>query len=207
MQAFLDGNPLNLVATSFGEAVEEANKIADGMHQIIYEALVDGTSVSDEHLEDPALANLKPLRIEFKSVSRRQLVAATFKSAAEVLAETRATQLAAAEQLQLGEQEKAFVVLGPVLETWGSVQKAVQSSADILELDVESLGRDAAVELKPLIASLSVDLGELKHAIETKDWSSAADSLAYDLDTQCEHWVIALRKLAISLVEVTQAKG
>lgn len=206
MQAFLDGKPLNLIATSFGDAVNEANAIADEMHQIIYEARADGTVVSDEHLEDSSLAGLQPQRVEFVSVSRRQLVATTFKSAADVLADARATQLAAAEQLQLGEQEKAFEVLGPVLETWGSIQRAVQSSADILELDVESLGREAAVELKPLIAALTIDLGELKHAIESKDWSSAADSLAYDLDVQCEHWVIALRKLAIALIQKTDTQ-
>ncbi len=207
MQVFLDGKPLALTVTNFGEAVNEANIIADELHQVIVEARADGTVVSDEFLEDPAYAHLKPQRLEFLSISRRQLVATTFASAAEVLAQTRATQLAAAEQLQLGEQEKAFEVLGPVLATWGSIQRAVQGSVDILNVSIESLGREAEVELKPLISALSIDLGELKHAIEAKDWSSAADTLAYDLDVQCEHWVVALRKLAACLVKPTHTKG
>ena len=207
MQAFLDGEPLDAKDASFAAAVSAAAASSEKQHRIIVQVMADGHAVSDECLQDPLRSTVSAQRLEFVSVAPEQLVATTLENAADVLGETRATQLAAAEQLQLGEQEQAFVQLGPVLETWSAVQAAVQNSAAVLKIDVTVLGTRAGVELKPLIAGLSSHLGQLKNAIEAKDWSSAADTLAYDLDSQCEQWTIALKKLSESLGKAAGTRG
>ena len=207
MQAFLDGKPVSAVNSTFAAAVAAVLLVANEQKRLIIEVLADGAPVSDACLNDPNNAKVLAARLEFKSEPQALLVATTLENAADVLSETRAQQLSAAEQLQLGEHKTAFEQLGPVLETWAAVQSAVSDSAAVLHVDVDAMGHSAGIELKPLIMDLSSHLGGLKVAINARDWSSAADTLAYDLDTQCERWGIALRKLSASLTKAGAGGG
>ena len=199
MEVYLDGKQIRADVDAFANGLNVAVQAAEASGRLVVGVIADGNAVAHAWLDAPDDVVAAVTKLECESVAARELVASAFTDAAKVLGETRASQLAAAEHLQLGEPEQAFVQLRPVLEGWGAVQQTVQSAAQLLRVDVESMGAEGGVALGALISDLGAKISGLQTAISAQDWSSAADTLAYDLDGACERWGDALTRLSGSM--------
>ena len=202
MQTFLDNKPLNPDRATFAAALRAGADEAARAGRVIVEAMLDGEAVADDVLERPPEEPLgRELRLT--SVEPRALVRVTLMDAADALDSARQDQQRSAELIQSGKVEDALPQLGAAIQTWQAVRDAVEKSAALLRIPLDSIalpggasGTDTLIEL---IGSLAGRLEEVKRSLAAEDWSALADVLAYDLGDQAERWKRVLVSLSDSL--------
>ncbi len=202
MQTFLDNKQLGVDHGTFAAALRAAADEAARSGRVIVEATLDGSAVADDILERPPEEPLgKELRLI--SVEPRALVRVTLMDAADALDAARQEQQRSADLIQSGKVEEALAPLSAAVQTWQAVRDAVEKSAALLRIPLDSIslpggasGTDTLIEL---IGALAGRLEELKRSLAAEDWSALGDVLAYDLGEQAERWKLVLVSLSKSL--------
>ena len=201
VKLFLDGQSIASDATTLRAALTDGAAGAKALGRIIVEVHADGALVPDEHLADPPTDSPYAGEINLVTAEPKPLVRYTLNDAAEALSIARERQAHAAAMLRTGEMQQAMDALAETLAVWEMVRRAVHDGCSLLGMPIESaLARGAAEGSPPLAEALSGRLAEVKRAIGAEDWSSLADTLAYDLDEEAERWTAALTGLAASIV-------
>lgn len=204
MQTFLDNKPLSQEHPTFAAALQAAADEAARAGRVIVEALLDGSAVADDILERPPH---EPLGTELRliSVEPRSLVRVTLMDAADALESAKQDQQRSAELIQSGKVEESLAPLSAAIQTWQAVRDAVEKSAALLRIPLDSIalpggasGTDTLIEL---IGALSGRLEEVKRSLAAEDWSALADVLAYDLAEQADRWRLVLVSVSDSLKE------
>jgi hypothetical protein len=200
MHVFLDNRPLHpqpTIAAALRSGVEEAGRTG----RVVVEALLDGAAVAEDILENPPNEAIGE-ELRLTSVDPSSLVRVTLLDAADALESAREEQRRSAELIQSGKVEEAMDPLSSALQTWQAVREAVEKSAALVRIPLDSVEFEGAAgsdRLLDLLAGLTSRLEEVKRSLSTQDWSALADVLAYDLTEQSDRWRTMLRSLAESL--------
>ena len=202
MQTYLDNKQIGPDHSTFAAGLQAAADEAAKSGRVIVEALLDGAAVADDILERPPHESLGT-ELRLTSVEPRTLVRVTLMDAADALDSARHEQQRSAELIQSGKIEDALPALSAAIQTWQAVRDAVEKSAALLQMPLDSIsmpggasGTDTLIEL---IGALAGRLEEVKRSLAAEDWSALADVLAYDLGEQSQRWKIVLTSLSESL--------
>jgi hypothetical protein len=205
MQVYLDDKPLNGCDT-FAQALRTASDRAQQAGRVIVEAYLDGAAVSEAVLERPPDEALGG-ELRLTSVEPRALVRVTLMDAADALDTARQDQMRCADLIQTGKVEESLAPLSSAIQTWQAVRDAVEKSAALLRMPLDSVSLPGSVSgtdtLIGLIAALSGRLEEVKRSLAMEDWSALADVLAYDMAEQAARW----RQVLVALAESLKTEG
>lgn len=209
MQAFLDDAPLNTDRPTLAAALEAAAIEAQRHGRIVVEVLVDGRPAGDDLIDERGSASDSPMTGEVRLVSARPraLVRETLLNCVQALEGVGHDQMQSAELIQSGRTEDALQPLGRAIATWQAIRDALERSTALLTgtegaaSDGGSVTASQGNDLDPaplgeLLEGLAVRLEEMRSALAREDWSALADSLAYEMPEQVEHWKSTLDTLA-----------
>jgi hypothetical protein len=201
MRVFLDGQPLQLERATMASALHAASDAAQARGRVVVEVKVDGAIVSDTILSDPPDEALGS-EMKIISVEPRLLVRETLLDAVEALDRAGQEQTDAAGEIQSGRVENAMPLLQSAILKWQAVRDAVEKSASLLDIPLESrIAGPGGGErnLGQVVEGLAASLTQVRRALESEDWSGLADLLAYDMCEQIQSWQEMLRSLADGL--------
>lgn len=199
VNVYLDGQPLSGCGLTLGAALAVGAASARAGGRIVVEVHADGALVPDEHLADPPPDAPYAGELDFVTAEPRALVSYTLNDAAEALGVARERQSHAAAMLRTGQMQHAMEALTESLSVWEMVRRAVHDGCSLIGMPIEQALASGAGEGAPLADGLSANLSEVKRAIASEDWSSLADTLAYELDDEARRWTTALTELAASM--------
>lgn len=202
MQVYLDDKVLTRDWPTFASGLQAGADEAARSGRVIVEAQLDGAAVAEDILERPPEESLGT-ELRLVSVEPRSLVRVTLVDAAEALDAARGEQDRCAELIQTGKVEESLAPLSAAIQTWQAVRDAVEKSAALLRMPLDSItlpggasGTDSLVEL---IGALAGTLESVKRSLAAQDWSGLADLMAYDLGEQAKRWRLVLLSLSESL--------
>ncbi len=159
--------------------------------RLIVEARADGFEVPATDIDDPPERAPYASRLDFTSADGGELVRVLLTDAAGALDAVGPRHLRAAEQIRGGNIDEALLTLGEVLRMWAEVRSAMElaSRADVSSSGAAAENRD---QLAPVLTGLAERLTEIKRTLVASDWSSLADVLAYDMESEvvrCRGWL------------------
>lgn len=204
-KVFLDDAPLDVAAPGLQPALEAASVAAATQGRIVVEATADGSPLPNDLLAEPTTDPLAAAELRFTSAEPKAMVRTVVLDVAEAIPHLRASQAAAAEQVQAGRMDHARTHLGEAMEIWSAAQRAVADGSALLELDLNTVvidagpdqtGPDQSITAESAIDALRTDLAELQRALSADDPSALGDVLAYDLDQRAEQWQSLMHKMA-----------
>ncbi len=133
-------------------------------------------------------------QLELQTVPICEQVMATLAQAIAVLRQAHELRIEAADRLNEGRQEAAMAAIQKVLEVFKQVQQTTIFSAQLLEIDLESLSAEGRTFIETL--SLVKDqLNQLKAGMENQDFVLVSDALRYDLGDVVDAWLAILECL------------
>ncbi len=169
---------------------------AERQGRIVIEALADGSPMGDEMLTSPPRSDAGIREIRLLSARPHELVRVTLLDAADAVEKVGAVQTAAARMIREGEASASLGPLGEALGVWQQVRDAVERSAAILGVDLNSVTLGDSTPVARHADELAASLIELKAGLESEDWAALSDTLAHDLNARAVGWRGMLRELA-----------
>lgn len=195
MRIMLDDTDCSLSAGSVGEAIMAGAEIAESRGRLVVEIYVDGEKLTDESLgEEQRLASGAD-EVRLVSVEPHEMVRQTLLDSVELLEQLDQTQRNAAERLQTSDEAGGFEMLGDAVEMWSIVQRATLQSAQLLEMDLQSIST-SDTSMTEGIHLLNRHLGALRDALQQRDPVGVSDALLYEMPPVIETWKGLLRTMA-----------
>jgi len=192
MQVFIDDTRLD-DAPDAPAAIELARDHVQGTDRLIIEVAADGKPAPDT-LFDGSDDGAGLAELRFTTAATGAFLAESVHAAKDSLHALRERQKTAAEQIRAGEMTEALGTLGEVLEGWGALRDVVDQVAQLAGIDLASLATPSGTGADH-IGDLSKALIEVRDTVESKDWASLGDTLAYDLDELIDRWSALLDAL------------
>jgi len=180
MKVYVDGVQLAEPGETLGAALESAR--AQAGDRLIVEVTADGRPVPADHLDAPPGDAPYASEVHLTTADGAAMARYTMDEMATTLRASGPRHAEAAERLQQGDTVAAMELMGGLLDTWRQVAQTVGL---VRQLDAEtgaSIASDEAIE------RLNGQLGALRQALMSEDWSGLADVLAYDMPGLVEEW-------------------
>jgi hypothetical protein len=202
VNVFLDGHPLRTPRPTLAGAFEAAVDATRPLGRVIIEVKADGLPLADDLVAAPPESAVGHSELRFTSADPRQLVRVTLMDAADALSTAQADQLAAADLINSGQTGPALEHLRSALATWQAVQDVLDRSAQLLGLNLSTLGGTSIQGLDPdegfapALEALTGHLSCVRTGLSDQDWSALSDTIGYDLDAQANLWKRLLKGLA-----------
>jgi hypothetical protein len=163
-------------------------------NRLVVNLLIDGC--------EPDLSSISTVKAS--PVSGRNLFIETAEPRAmamEVLAEVD-TQLAEADRLrreavdllQRNHPAPAMERLSGCFTTWNNAQETVTKTAQLLRIDLDLVMIEMR-SLSELLSDFTGQLREIRGALESRDFVTLSDILAYEATQTCSHWRQALEAI------------
>jgi hypothetical protein len=112
----------------------------------------------------------------------------------EQLRETDRLRSEAVDALQRGQASRAMERLSGCFSTWQNAQESVLKVAQLLRIDLEPL-HVSGRPLLDLLGQFTLQLRQIKTALEHRDFVTLCDILAYEANQTSEQWMEALSSL------------
>lgn len=165
--------------------------------RIVVALRFDGQAVEGLAVDQLRAASLaEPGRLELQTDSARRLAARALGEVAEMLGQTHEHHVAIAELLAAGKQAKAMELLTACFTVWNSAEQSLTQASRLVGLRLDGADTSAG----EMIDRLRSGLGEIKHALEIRDFVAVADLVEYEMPPVTAGWQKMLAALQQSLL-------
>jgi len=196
MKITIDDRELEVTAETLGEALVAVLEASDG--RMVIRAEADGNPVPMEDLVEPPETSPYASAIVFHTVDPTHLIHETLFSAVDIIREIKPKQKDVADLLLAGDIEAAKEQLMAILAGWLDVNKTVQVCTSSGHINKEAVaGLDPSLD--EMVVKLASDLGELRGALTSSDFTAVSDLLGYEMMDQADAWTGLLTSLADSV--------
>ena len=208
MAVLIDDQRVQIKGSDLASVLSAAREHAAKDGRVVVEVHYDGEPLAANDLTEKRDAPVEGSEVRLYTTELHPLVVSTLKQARELLADSRAVHVEAAELLQQDHQVDAMNKVSTVLSSWHQGLQAIQQSAELAAIDLNRKtfeGRPIA----GLIGDLARQLGELRDLVNDKDSVGLADVLAYEWPQTCDHWAQLIDELIgwIESAEGGEAEG
>ena len=195
MSVTVDDEPL--AAETLGLAtVGEVLAHLQSRNRLVVHVLIDG--------HEPDLGRLDSLRgqllggraVFIETVEPHRIAGEVFDQVESLLVDAEALRLQAVDHLQAGEHADALKKLGTCFTTWNHTQESIEKVARLLRINLDRITLDAGT-LQAWLNTFAGQLGEIRNALESRDYSHLGDILAYEANDAGDRWrqaIGAMRK-------------
>lgn len=189
MRVLLDGRPIRVEGSSLGTALEAIARASTG--RLVVDLRADGEPVPSVHLSNPPATDPYAQELHATTTDVQSAMTDALLAAAEALERADSLHGSAAVLLQQGRVPDALRDLSQALNTWEEVRRTIELTSDPRDAG----GSAFAVGPEPVadvLASLSIRLSEIRSSMRSRDWSTLADVLAYDMppeSARCGRWL------------------
>lgn len=186
----IDDQPTTIKPASMRELLAAARDQLATDGRVVVEVIVNGEAITGPALEDDRPTDADH-DIRVYSARPGELVVGVLEGVREELAKSLEMQKQAAELLQQDDPAPAMGLIRQSIDGWLQAQRAVGQSAQLLQLDLESIkieGQSVLARMTELITSLT----EVKDAVVANDFVALADAMQYEWPGITERWDAAL---------------
>ena len=156
-------------------------------NRLVVHLLIDGM--------EPDLGRLESLRAEalgghavfIETIEPQRIATEVFDQVQSLLADADTLRSEAVDHLQAGEHADALKKLGTCFTTWNHTQESIEKIARLLNIDLDRITLDDRT-LQSWLADFAAQLGDIRGALEARDYSHLGDILAYEAHNAGDKW-------------------
>jgi hypothetical protein len=187
MDVFLDNNELATPEQTLGAILSAARKLIAPAGRFVVEVRVDGRTLEDSEIEFLGPQKINAEEIQLITADPLELADQALADIGDSLRRARGAQQEAAQLLRTDRPADALRFVQDALGVWSQAQQAVQSSARLLEINLDQL-RVGDESVPRAIQGLLDRLAAVRTQLTASDWLGLADTLAYELDASALTW-------------------
>lgn len=202
MDIFLDDRRIEADTSgrSLGDVLKQMQADLAPSDRIVVGVYCDGIDVAVEEFEAQLDQPIRIFdRVEFKSADPRLLVSEALESAAQLLTDSEQGAEEVVNLLGAGQTEAALNRLGNCCQSWIQIHQGICQSIAMLKLDAASFEANGK-SLEVLLGGPIEHLGQIKKAVEARDFVTLADMLSYEFPDSIQDW----RSIVTELQSVVQ---
>ena len=195
MSVTVDDEPLS--AESLGLAtVGQVLAHLQSRNRLVVHVLIDGHEPDLERMDALRGQPVSDRTVFIETVEPQRIAGEVFDQVESLLVDAEGLRLQAVDHLQAGQHADALKKLGTCFTTWNHAQESVEKVARLLRIDLDRVSLDEGT-LQTWLATFAGQLGEIRNALESRDYSHLGDILAYEANDAGDRWrqaIEAMRK-------------
>lgn len=157
---------------------------------------VNGRELTADEIEPMLAAPAADFaRIDFVTTEPHDMVLEILRQARGALAESDDVRRRVADQIAAGRVAEAMRELGDCLAVWGTTHEAVTKSAELLQIELNSMQVDGRSAMERM-GRVADQLRGLRDALSAGDLVLTTDILRYDMAETLAEWERVLAGLA-----------
>lgn len=168
-------------------------------NRLVVHVLIDGREPNLERIDALRNQPLSDRVVYIETVEPHRIAAEVFDSVQILLIEADQLRAQAVEHLQAGEHADALKKLANCFTTWTHTQASVEKVARLLRVDLERVQLSNGRSLRAWLNTFTGQLGEIRSALEARDYSQLADVLAYEAHDAGTRWQEAVDAIRATL--------
>jgi hypothetical protein len=163
-------------------------------NRLVVHLMIDGRSPDMGSIETVRSQPLTGRTVYIETTEPKQIVTDVCREADQLLDEAEAMRSQAIDLLQTGKPADAFRRLSVCFNNWNHTRESVQKVGRLLRADLKRLfvGDES---LQAWLESFTVQLAQMRQAIESRDFIHLSDVLAYEAHETTGRWRSALNQL------------
>ena len=163
-------------------------------NKLVVHVLVDGAEPDMKHIRELRAKNLADHILFIETADPRALAHQVLDEVSTQLDHADHLCSDASNLLTRNSSAKAMEKLSGCFSTWQHAQESVLKVAQLLRIDLNDLAADG-VPMTQLLADFTVQLHDIKRALENRDFVSLNDILKYEATSANVKWCTALNTL------------
>lgn len=167
-------------------------------HRLVVNLKIDGHDPNLEQIESLYAQPLGQRTVFIETVEPQQIANEVFDSVETLLDDAEALREQVVGHLQTGEHADALKKLGSCFTTWSHTLQSVEKVAKLLRVNLEEIHLDKGSLGKWLI-EFSGQLGEIRSALESRDYVALSDILSYEVHDASDRWRQSLNAIRKSI--------
>lgn len=197
MSVTVDDQPL--AAESLGlRTVGEVLSYLRSKKRLVVHMMIDG--------QEPDLAKLDALYAQplsrnalfIETADPKEIADDVFDQVESLLADSESLREQAVSHLQSGEHAEALKKLGTCFVTWNHTQESIQKVSRLLNIDLQGVQLESQ-SLRQWLEGFARQLTDIRAALESRDYVSLSDILAYEAHDTADRWRDALDAMRASI--------
>lgn len=198
MSVTVDDEPL--AADSLGlSTVGEVLSHLRSRNRLVVHVLIDGHEPDLERLDTLREQLIGDRTVFIETVEPQRIASDVFDQVESLLTDADELRTQAVDHLQAGEHADALKKLGTCFTTWNHTQESIEKIARLLRIDLDRVSLDDGT-LQAWLAKFATQLGEIRTALESRDYSHLGDILAYEAHDTGDRWRQAIDAMRATLV-------
>ncbi len=163
-------------------------------NRLVVNLLIDGCEPDLSTLSTVKASPLNGHSLFIETAEPRAMAMEVLAEVDAQLAEADRLRKEAVELLQRNHPAPAMERLSGCFTTWNNAQESVTKTAQLLRIDLDLVMIEMR-SLSDLLSDFTGQLREIREALESRDFVSLADILAYEATQTCSHWRHALEAI------------
>ena len=190
----VDRQPLEAQALGLRTVGQVLSHVQRENHRLVVHLLIDG--------EEPDLADIGEVRgapldghtVYIETAEPRQMALDVLGEVETQLREADRLKADCCDLLRRNDPGRAMERLSGCFSTWQMAQESVLKTAQLLRIDLAALSIDGR-PLCDVVGEFTVQLRELRSALESRDFVLLGDVLTYEMTQTTRHWGLALNAI------------
>ena len=167
--------------------------------RIVVSVLIDGKEPSLDRLGAIKKHLIANHTVFIKTADPRQMATKVLSEVESQLDEVDRLKNESAALLKKNQVAPAIEKLGGCFSTWQHAQEAIRKIAQLLGLDLHRIKVDSRT-LSDLMEDCSHQLGQIRSALDGRDFGKLSELLVHSMTRQCTQWREAIRCLRGQIV-------
>lgn len=191
MVVTLDDSTITIDTLAPGAVLQDVVDAVRASHargRLVVSLAINGHTLAADELGE---ALRRPLEgtdeIRLETGEPQALVRNTFDGLAAAFEEARWQHAAVADQFAAGEHDGAIRELSSYFELWQACQQALGQCSELLSQDLTEF-QYHGLSLRDYLSSAAGVLGQIRAALEARDYVSLGDAVRYELPMLSETW-------------------
>lgn len=169
-----------------------------GQGRLVVHLLIDGNAPDLNQLETIRKMPLSEHTLFVETSEAKKMAGEVLREMESLLEEAEQAKKLAVQLLQSNQPAKALEHLGWCFTIWHQAQDAVQKTAQLLGLSLESMEVEGT-KLPQLIEEVTAPLRQVKSALESRDFVLLNDTLAYEMPHITQQWQTIINTVRSSI--------
>jgi len=156
-------------------------------NRLVVHVLIDGQEPDLDRMNAVRQSPLIGHTVYIETAEPKQMALDVLTEVEHQLAEADRLKMEAAELLQKNQNAPAMEKLSGCFSTWQHAQESVLKTGQLLRIDLDTVKAGAA-SMTQLFNDFTVQLREIRAALESRDFVTLADLLLYETSETTARW-------------------
>lgn len=198
MSVTVDDEPLDndaLGLSTVGQVLSHLQK----KNRLVVHVMIDGHEPDFEQMDAVRAQPIADRTVYIETVEPQRIAGEVFDQVELLLIDAGPLREQVIAHLHDGDHAEALKKLGGCFTSWTHAQQSIEKIAKLLRVDLDRIALDNGTTLSAWLTTFAGQLGEIRGALENRDYNLLAELLEYETLETADNWRSAIAAIRATL--------